>query len=58
MTGLADATIIGSGVAAGACSDVLSRAGFNLRHAFELDPHDRSPALHRLTARMATRIQG
>jgi indolepyruvate decarboxylase len=24
----------------------------------KLDPHDRSPALHRLTARMATRIQG
>ena len=41
----ADATIIGSGQAAGACSDVLSRAGFNLRHAFELDPDDRSPII-------------
>jgi hypothetical protein len=42
---LADATIIGSGSAAGACSDVLSRAGFYLRHAFELDPLDRSPVI-------------
>jgi hypothetical protein len=45
MPALADATIIGSGQAAGACSDVLSRAGFNLRHAFELDPDDRSPVV-------------
>ena len=42
---MADATIIGSGVAAGACSEVLTRAGFNLRHAFELDPDDRSPVI-------------
>ena len=32
-------------MAAGACSDVLTRAGFNLRHAFELDPDDRSPVI-------------
>ena len=43
MADVADATIIGSGLAAGACSDVLTRAGFNLRHAFELDAIARDP---------------
>jgi hypothetical protein len=42
---LADATIIGGGLAAQASSEVLNRAGFALRHAFDLDPRDRSPVI-------------
>ncbi len=36
-------TIIGGGVAARACSDVLTNAGFRLRRTFEMDDEDRSP---------------
>jgi hypothetical protein len=41
----ADATIIGNGESARASAEVLTRAGFNIRHAFDLDPHDRSPVI-------------
>jgi len=42
---LPDATIIGGGTAAQASSEVLTRAGFRLRHAFELDPRERLPVV-------------
>ena len=42
---MADATIIGGGAAARACSEVMTRAGFRLRRAFELDDSDRSPVV-------------
>jgi hypothetical protein len=42
---LPDVTIIGGGTAAQASSEVLTRAGFRLRHAFELDPRERLPVV-------------
>ena len=40
-----DLTLIGGGPIARACSDILSRAGFQLRHAFDLDSHERCPVI-------------
>lgn len=40
-----DVTIIGGGLAAQASSEVLNRAGFRLRHSFELDPRERLPVV-------------
>src|SRR5688572_5868576 len=42
---MADVTILGGGDEARVCSDVLTRAGFAVQHAFELDPHDPSPVI-------------
>ena len=42
---MADVTIIGTGAAARACGDVLSRAGFNVRRAFELESGERSAVI-------------
>ena len=40
-----DVTIIGGGIAAQASAEVLNRAGFRLRHSFELDPRERLPVV-------------
>lgn len=40
-----DVTIVGGGIAARTCGEVLSRAGFRLNHAFELEEGDRSPVI-------------
>jgi hypothetical protein len=42
---VADVTIIGTGFAARACGDVLSRAGFDVSHAFELQTGERSAVI-------------
>ena len=42
---MADVTIIGTGAAARACGDVLSRAGFNVSRAFELQSGERSAVI-------------
>ena len=40
-----DLTIIGGGKAAAECGDVLSRAGFQVRRALEIDDRDKSPII-------------
>ncbi|HLF72506.1 MAG TPA: hypothetical protein VI759_10180 [Dehalococcoidia bacterium] len=40
-----DVTIIGGGNAARDADELLTRAGFPLRHAFELEPGDRNPII-------------
>jgi hypothetical protein len=40
-----DITVIGGGATARICSDILSEAGFRVRHALELDYEDRSPII-------------
>lgn len=42
---MADVTLIGSGAIMRASSDILSRAGFTLRHAFDVDDGERSPII-------------
>ncbi|HWO73645.1 MAG TPA: hypothetical protein VNN21_08805 [Dehalococcoidia bacterium] len=42
---MSDVTIVGGGGAANRCYEVLSRAGFSLTRAFELDPADKSPVV-------------
>jgi len=40
-----DITIVGGGAPARACADVLGRAGFRLRHAFEVESGDKTPLI-------------
>jgi hypothetical protein len=42
---MADVTIIGGGLRARDCGEVLSRSGFSLAHSFEVDSTSRSPII-------------
>ncbi len=42
---MVDVTIIGGGLRARDCGEVLSRSGFSLAHSFEVDPSSRSPII-------------
>jgi hypothetical protein len=42
---MTDVTILGGGDEARICRDVLSRAGFSVQQAFELDPRDTTPVI-------------
>jgi len=40
-----DVTIIGGGEAARSADRLLTEAGFSIHHAFQVDPHERNPAI-------------